>query len=132
MKQKLVETAGLEVQRASCDESSWRSLVPTLASAGGLLMATVLSLCCLGSAGLIALGVSVGTAGFFSVLQPYELLFTTLALLLVMGSFLMSRRASIGLGECAVYSVHWTRLQWIFSILAILMILASYGYELFQ
>lgn len=39
MKQKLVETAGLEVQRTLCDESSWRRLVPTSAFAGGLLMA---------------------------------------------------------------------------------------------
>ena len=132
MKPKLAETAGLEGQRTSCDESSWRSLVPTLASAGGLLMATVLSLCCLGSAGLLALGVSVGTAGFFSALQPYELLLTTLALFLVMGSFLVSRRASICLDECTVRSVRWTRLQWIFSTLAILVLVASYGYELFQ
>ncbi len=132
MKQKLGETAGLEVQRTSCEESSWRSLVPTLASAGSLLMAAGVSLCCLSSAGLIALGVSVGTAGFFSMLQPYELLFTTMALLLVMGSFLVSRRASIGPDVCAVHSFRWARLQWIFGTLAILVILASYGYELFQ
>lgn len=48
MKPKLTQSNGLEVQRAVCDESSRRSLVATLASAGALLMTTVLSLCCLG------------------------------------------------------------------------------------
>lgn len=51
---------------------------------------------------------------------------------LVMGSFLMSRRASTGLGACDARSVRWARLPWTFGTLAILVILASYGYELFS
>lgn len=129
-----VPSAGSTPQ-AVCDNSS--RMAP-LTSAIGLITASLVSVCCLGSAALVAFGFSLGetgvlatTAPIISTLQPYEGLLTLVALLLIVTSTVMVYRSSVCRSDCVTVRSR-SRFPWALIALAIGLLLVSYGYELLR
>jgi hypothetical protein len=117
---------------------------PALAasSAGGLLVAFLASICCIGPIVFAALGVGVGatgflagTAGFLKALLPYRPLFIGLtAVFLGVGFYVAYRRPMVGDASCqACVSTSGVRpnrwLLWIIAGLAVALVLAPYWLE---
>lgn len=124
--------------QAACDGSSDKQAVATLMSALGLITASLVSVCCLGTAALIALGMTAGETGvlastvqLISAFEPYEGLLTVVAVLFVLSSTVMVYRSSGCRGDC-VTPASRSRLRWVLITLAVALLLASLGYELIQ
>lgn len=108
----------------------------TLTSAIGLITASLVSVCCLGSAALVALGFFLGetgvlatTAPIISTVQPYEGLLTLVALLFIVASTVIVYRSSVCRSDCVTVNSR-SRFRWVFIGLALALLLVSYGYEL--
>lgn len=124
--------------QAACDGSSGKQAVATLMSALGLITASLVSVCCLGTAALIALGMTAGETGvlagtvqLISAFAPYEGLLTVVAVLFVLSSFVMVYRSSVCRSDCAMIDPR-LRLRWVLIILAMGLLVASFGSELIQ
>lgn len=124
--------------QAACDGSSRKQAVATLMSALGLITASLVSVCCLGTVALVALGITAGETGvlagavrIISAFQPYESFLTLVAVLFIVSSTVMVYRSSVCRSDCAVANPR-SRLRWVLITLAVALLLASLGYELIQ
>lgn len=124
--------------QAACDGSSRKQAVATLMSALGLMTAGLVSVCCLGTAALMALGMTAGETGvlastvqLISGFEPYEGLLTVVAVLFVLRSTVMVYRSSGCRGDC-VTPASRSRFRWALIAIALGLLLVSYGYELLR
>ena len=124
--------------QAACDGSSGKQAVATLMSALGLITASLVSVCCLGTAALIALGVTAGETGILAstvqliyAFEPYEGLLTVVAVLFIVTSAVMVYQSSGCRSDCVTPAFR-SRVRWALITVALGLLLVSYGYELLR
>jgi hypothetical protein len=114
-----------------CRRARRQSTAATFTSVLGFGMASLVSVCCLGSAALIAMGVSVGGISVHAIsseLQPYESLLAIVAALFISSSLVLAVLSSRSASMCALVSGHF-RPAWLLIALAVVLLLISYSFE---
>lgn len=122
--------------QVACDGSSRKQAVATLMSALGLITASLVSVCCLGTVALIALGMTAGetgvlasTARAISAFEPYEALLTVVAVLFIATSTVMLYRSLGCQGDC-VTPASRSPFRWVLIAIALGLLLVSWTYEI--
>ena len=114
-----------------CRRARRQSVAATFTSVLGFGLAGLVSLCCLGSAALIAIGVSVGghsVRAITSILGPYESLLALVAASLIISSLVLTVLSSRCASTCTPLSTQF-RPAWLLIAVAVALLLISYTYE---
>lgn len=114
-----------------CRRARRQSTAATFTSVLGFGLASLVSVCCLASAALIAMGVSVGGNWLHTItsaLQPYESLLAVVATLFISSSLVLAVLSSRCARTCGLVSSQFG-LAWLLIALAVVLLVISYSYE---